>query len=783
MKNRYIIFIIHIILLSVLFIGCNHREIQYHDFNKNGEIDDFENPGISDDVRVADWLTRLTLEDKINLVVGMRANLVKMPKEKRFYKVPGAAGSTWSVPLLGIPSMVLADGPAGLRISSTRDSTDNTFYCTAFPIATSLASTWDVKLVENVGRAIGNEVKEYGVDILLAPAMNIQRIPLAGRNFEYYSEDPLLSGYIGAAMVKGVQSNGVGTAIKHFVANNTETNRANLNTIIDERTLREIYLRGFEIAVREADPWAVMSAYNKINGQYSSESHDLLTKILRDEWGFKGFVMTDWLAGMDDIAQLKAGNDLLMPGIPEQLDIINQGIENGRLDEAMLDLNVKRILKTVLKSPVYHNYQYSNKPALEANALLARQAASEGIVLLKNEENLLPINQETGVIATYGIGSYDFISGGTGSGDVNEAYIISLVEGLENAGIQLDLELKEKYQNYIKSAKALMPEKKAYMPSKRIKELSISQINLDDKVNESAMALITIGRSSGEFVDRALIDDFYLSKVERELITAVAEAYHAVGKKVVVVLNIGSVIEISSWRDDVDAIVLAWQGGQEAGNALSDVLLGKVNPSGKLPTTFPVDFVDVPGSNSFPGHEIAGGSTFEKGPLFAKESEISYHEGVMVGYRFYTTTNKKVAYPFGFGMSYTRFSYSNLELSSDIFDKNLTVKVTIANIGTVAGKEVVQLYLSAPGKSMFKPVFELKGFAKTKLLYPGETQTMVFSIDAKALSSFDITRSAWVAEPGVYKVNIGSSSTDILVSGNFNLASEQIVEKTNRVFN
>ena len=778
MKNR-----IAILILSILIISCDTKPTQYEDVNGNGKMDVFENSNASSDERVNDWLSKLTLDEKVNLVVGMGMNVPGILQSEGKDKVPGAAGSTYSIPLLGIPSMVLADGPAGLRIHPERDSTDQTFYCTAFPIATLLASTWDVDLVNKVGAAFGEEVKEYGVDILLSPAINIHRNPLAGRNFEYYSEDPYLSGYIGAAMINGVESKGVGTSVKHFVANNSETNRMMLNTHVSERALREIYLRGFEIVIKEANPWSVMSSYNKINGVYASQSSELLETILRDEWGFEGFVMTDWFAGNDAVAQMIAGNDLLMPGRPDQKQAIVEGVKNGSLAESILDRNVKRILQSVLVSPVFSKYEYTNKPDLLAHAQLARKAAAEGTILLKNADNVLPLAKKDLKIAAYGVGSYDFISGGTGSGDVNEAYTVSLVEGLEKAGFAVNLDLKESYDSFILTEKEKLPKKKFFfelLPP--IAEMVINKKEVEADANGSDIAFITISRNSGEFQDRKQVDDFYLTKLEEEMINTVSDAYHKSGKKVVLLLNIGNVIETASWRNKVDAIVLAWQGGQEAGNALTDVLIGKVNPSGKLPTTFTISYDDVPSAKTFPGREIPNGEDIKMGEMvMGRESEISYNEGVMVGYRYYNTNNVSTAFPFGFGLSYTSFSYQNLFLSDDKFNENIIVKVDIKNTGKVSGREVVQLYLSAPSKSMNKPALELKSFTKTALLKKGESQTLEFEINARDLTSFDTERSSWVAEPGDYIVKIGASSTDILLEGIFSVENEIIVEKLNKV--
>lgn len=750
----------------------------------------FSIAAFSQTTKAKELVSKMTLDEKVNLIVGMGMNIPGMTNNapvigQTMDKVEGAAGTTFAIKRLGIPNTVLADGPAGLRINPTRKDDSKTYYATAWPVATLLASTWDTSLVTQVGKFMGNEVKEYGVDVILAPAMNIQRNPLGGRNFEYYSEDPLVTGKIAAAMVNGIQSNGVGTSIKHYAANNQETNRNTVNTIVSERALREIYLKGFEIAVRQSQPWTVMSSYNLINGTYTSESHDLLTTVLRKEWGFKGLVMTDWFGGKDAVAQMKAGNDLLMPGTGNQKKAILDAVNNGTLDVKIIDQNAERIVGYILSSPSYKNYKYSNQPDLKAHAVLARKAASEGMVLLKNENNSLPIKTSTKKVAVFGNTSYDFISGGTGSGDVNEAYTISLVQGLTNGGYVVDPELSNNYTTYINAEKAKQPKKNFFEefmnPTPRITELSISDDILQSKANEDDVALITIGRNAGEGSDRKVENDFNLKTAEQDLIQRVSQAFHAKNKKVVIIINSGGVIETTSWRDNVDAILLTWQPGLEAGNAVTDILSGKVNPSGKLAVTFPVKYDDVSSAKSFPGKEFPDKATSGMFGMRSVPAEVTYEEGIYVGYRYSNTFNVKPAYEFGYGLSYTSFKYSPVSLSSKTMGKSIVASVTVTNTGKVAGKEIVQLYVSAPKGKVDKPNEELKAFAKTNLLQPGQSQTIKFVLSPSDLASFNTDETSWVADGGTYTIKIGASSEQIKQTADFTLPSSITTEKCNKV--
>lgn len=708
----------------------------------------------------------MTLEEKAHLVVGtgmagFSGDSAVIGATKKL--VPGAAGTTYPIERLGIPAVVLADGPAGLRIDPKREGDSATYYCTHFPIGTLLASTWDQELVESVGRSIGNEVLEYGADVLLAPALNIHRNPLCGRNFEYYSEDPVVSGKIAAAYVRGVQSNGVGTSIKHFAVNNQETNRMATDAHVSPRALREIYLKGFEITVKESAPWTVMSSYNYLNGVYTSENKELQTTMLRDEWGFKGMVMTDWFGGKDAVAQMVAGNDMLQPGLPKQYEAIVKGVQDGALDEAILNQNVKRILEMILQTPRFKGYEYSNKPDLKAHAAVTRQSATEGMVLLKNDNGALPLAADVKNVALFGCTSYDFIAGGTGSGNVNRAYTVSLLDGLKNAGYVVDEALKNSYEAYLKAEKERLSKDKKewFMPDTRPAEMAVSAQVIREQAAKADVALVTLGRTSGEFLDR-MVADFNLTKEEQNMLKAVSDAFHAAGKKVVVVLNIGGVIETASWKSAPDAILCAWQAGQEGGNSVADVLSGKASPSGKLTMTFPVKFEDAASSDNFPIDMRVSTDLMNKG---GKKNDVknvdytNYEEDIYVGYRYFDTFGKQVSYPFGYGLSYTTFAYDKAAVKAD--NGVYTVSVEVKNTGKVAGKEVVQLYVSAPDVAANKPEKELKAFAKTKELKPGEAVVVTLKVNADDLVSYDEAASAWVVTPGNYKFLVGASSRDI----------------------
>lgn len=732
----------------------------------------------------------MTLEEKAKLLVGGANNFFGdhaiVGGEADL--VTGAAGTTPAIPRLGIPATVLTDGPAGVRIDPTRKGTDKTYYATAFPIGSCLASTWNTELVGQVGEAIGNETKEYRCDVILGPGMNLHRNPLCGRNFEYYSEDPLLTGKIAAAYIQGVQSQGAGVSAKHFAVNSQETDRTAVDERVSQRAARELYLRGFEIAVRESNPWTIMASYNQVNGQYSMGNHDLLTKILRDDWGYKGIVMTDWIGireGLTTISEVHAGNDLMEPGQPAQVNEIIKGVKEGMLDIKDVDRNVRRMLEYIVKTPSFLKYPASNNPDFKAHAAITRQSACEGIVLLKNN-GTLPWKEGTiKTVALFGENSYDFLSGGTGSGCVHPPYVIDMLQGLENAGIKSSPILTDIYRKYIEFAKVKFqaerhPAKwyqREYFGQQKYPEISISPIAINNEVETADAAIITIGRQAGEGVDRDIDTEFNLIPEEHTLITDVCNAFHQAGKPVIVIINSGSVIETASWSSYPDAILCAWQPGMEGGNSITDLLTGKVNPSGKLTMTWPIAATDHASTKNFPGqldYYSFKDMVSNKRPI-AGHTYTNHEEDIYVGYRYFDTFQKNVAYPFGFGLSYTTFQFTKPVVKAKGKDA-VEVSITVKNTGSVAGKEVAQVYVQAPKGRLEKPVQELKAFAKTRELQPGESQTLTITIPVRDLASFDEAKSQWLTEAGTYTFRIGASSRDIRTTAS--LALKEYTEKT-----
>jgi len=499
--------------------------------------------------------------------------------------------------------------------------------------------------------------------------------------------------------------------------------------------------------------------------------------------------MTDWTGGKDPIAQMQAGNDLLMPGNNGQTQAIIKAVEEGKLDIKVLDQNVERILNIIIQGPRFKGYKYSDKPDLKANAIVTRESATEGMVLLKNDGKALPFADGVKKLAVFGNTSFDIITGGTGSGNVNEAYSVSLIEGLTNNGFALIENLETMYNSYIAAVKEGRPRPEGFlammMGSAPVPEFAITGALAASMAEAADAAVITIGRNSGEGGDRSSGEgDFLLTPTEKELVKSVSEAFRAKGKKTVVILNVGGVIETASWKEYPDAILLAWQAGQETGNSIAEILSGKANPSGKLAITFPVKYEDNPSAATFPGKELEARQPAGEGPfagfMRSVPAEVTYNDGIYVGYRYFESFKVKPSYEFGYGLSYTTFEYNNLKLSSTRFSKKMTVTVDVTNSGDKAGKEVVELYVSAPSKKLDKPAIELKGVAKTKVLQPGESQTMTFVLDGRSLSSFDPEQSAWVADAGIYTVKAGASSRDIRQTATFSLARNLTVKKVTR---
>lgn len=748
---------------------------------------------------IPEIVSSMTLEEKAQLLVGggnsgFVGSGPMMGNQKKL--VAGAAGITVEIPRLGIPSTVLCDGPAGVHIDVEREGTTRKFHATGFPIGTCLASTWNVELVEQVGRAIGSETLEYGCDVILGPGLNIHRNPLCGRNFEYYSEDPYVTGSIGVAVTKGIQSRGVGVSLKHFAVNSQETDRTRVDERVSQRALREIYLRGFERVVREGNPWTVMAAYNKINGVYAMGNKELLTGLLRDEWGFQGVVLTDWIGKRPDLPteqEVAAGNDLLMPGYAAQVKDIVDAVKDGRLSMDEVDLCVRRMLEYIVKTPRFKGYKYSEMPDVKAHAAITRQSGTEGMVLLKNAPRrldgmagfTLPL-KDVRTVALFGVNSYDFMSGGLGSGCVNVPYSVDMCMGLKNNGIETTSTLTEIYRNYIQYARAkLKADKNPMMWFLDQGQPKLDEIEITDRCikNESVnadAAIITIGRQAGEGMDRSIDNEFNLTSTEKEMIFRVSDIFRSVNKPVIVIINSGSVMETASWRDRVDAILVAWQPGQEGGNAVADILTGKSNPSGKLTMTWPLSAAAHPSTSNFPQdmdmYTFKNELTYNYGNIKGMDY-TNHEEDIYVGYRYFDTFGKEVAYPFGYGLSYTTFEYGKPKIV--VKDNRVEVTLTVRNTGAHAGKEVVQVYVSAPKGKMEKPAKELKAFCKTPMMKPGETVTVRMQMEKRDLASFDEMESRWQVEGGNYEIHVGASSADIRHTNIIKLTS--YTEKVSRI--
>lgn len=628
--------------------------------------------------------------------------------------------TTTAVERLGIPQLLMSDGPHGVRrVRDVHSILAKSEPATCFPTASALAASWDVDLLYELGQALAEESSALGVDVLLGPGVNMKRTPLCGRNFEYFAEDPFLAGELAVGLINGIQSKGVGTSLKHFAVNNQEFERFSMSAEVDERTLREIYLPAFETAVTRAKPWTVMCAYNKVNGTYASEHHQLLTDILKNEWGFKGLVVSDWGAVHDRVAALKGGLDLEMPGPKAaRTQAVIDAVNGGQLDEGVLDEAVRRILGIVFKAQEVVKDEVFDGVAHHA---LARRVAAAGMVLLKND-GILPL-QNPQHIAVIGRSAQEAHFQGGGSSHINPTQVdVPFVELQKLAG---DAEL-----SYAMGYPA---------------DDSFRQELIDEAVQMaqgSDVALLYIALPSfkeSEGYDRPDLD---LTGQQVALIRAVT----AVQPRTVVILNNGSAVTMSDWIDGPAAILEAWMMGQAGAGAVADILFGRVNPSGKLTETFPLKLSDTPAYINYPG---GNGS-------------VHYGEGLFIGYRYYDAKEQPVLFPFGYGLSYTTFAYSNAHLSAGSFNDvdGLLVSVDVTNTGAVAGAEVVQVYVHDRVAGLKRPLKELKGFAKVTL-QPGETKTVTIPLNFRAFAYYNPAYKQWITEDGDVDILIGASAADI----------------------
>ena len=736
----------------------------------------------------------MTVEEKVDILIGCGQSF---GGEVKF---PGTAGRTRDIPRLGIPSAYMADGPHRLAMNQTREWDHRQYNTTELPSETNVAASFDRDLAKRAGEVIGAEVRDYGMDILLAPGVNIHRTALGGRNHEYYSEDPVLAGIIAGYYIQGVQSQGTGTCLKHFAFNSQETNRNNNDSRLSQRAAREIYLKNFQLACQIGNPWTIMTSYNRAQGKYTCENRELTETILRDEWGWNGLVMTDWNAGKDAVASIAAGNDMIQPGQTRQREAILAAAKDGSLSMDLIDLSVKRTLELVVKSHTFAGYQWNNKTDLEGHSKVVREIGAETQVLLKNQGETLPLKGMKQV-ALYGTTSYDLVPAGMGFGSTGHGYyIISLPEGLRNAGIGFDRTLAATYTKHIadenkKNYPDGLPPFSITAPL-RAGEWVPDATTLAENVKNNDVAIITLGRTTGEGADRKR-EHFFLTDAEKQMIQAVAQAYHAAGKKVVAILNVCSPIETTAITENCDAILCSFQPGCEAGNSMVDVLFGKVSPSAKLPMTWEIAYGDAPADENFPADYVfdmssfrraySGGSAKDAAERAQREAEpelkklvdyTEYEEGIYVGYRYFDTFGKAVAYPFGYGLSYTTFDYAveGVETVND----DVTVKVKVTNTGKILGKDVVQLYVTAPKGSMDKPAKELKAFGKTKNLAPGESQVLNLKFKVMDMASFNEKASAWELAKGTYKLLVATSSVDVKETLDLRI-SKQRMQKVHNV--
>ena len=647
-------------------------------------------------------LSQMTLEEKAALCTG------------------ASPWTTTPVERLGVPEMTVTDGPHGVRrVADIYSMASESLPATCFPTASCLAATWDVQLIHEMGEALAEECIALNVDVILGPGVNMKRSPLGGRNFEYFSEDPYLAGEMAVSLINGIQSKGVGTSLKHYAANNQEFQRFSISAEVDERTLREIYLPAFEKAVKQASPWTVMCSYNKVNGTFASEHHTLLTDILKKEWGFEGLVVSDWGAVRDRVAALKGGLDWEMPGPQERrVRAVVEAIRSGELDEAILDEAVRRILRIVFKAK---ETPKGGTFDVDAHHELASKIASEGMVLLKNN-GLLPLKGQQHIAVIGRAAEHAHFQGG-GSSHINPTKVAVPFKELQVRAENAELTYAEGY-----------PTDNSFR-----QDLIDQAVNLAQSAEVAVLyiALPTFKESEG--YDRSDLD---LTEQQIALIQAVAK----VQPNTIVVLNNGAPIAMSAWIDEVAAVLESWMMGQAGGAAIADVLFGRTNPCGKLAETFPLKLSDTPAHINWPGG--AG--------------KVTYGEGLFIGYRYYDAKEMPVLFPFGYGLSYTSFAYSNPRVSSKAFKDvdGLTVTVDVTNTGNLAGKEIVQVYVHDQMSGLVRPNKELKGFAKVEL-QPGETKSVSIPLDFRAFAYYHPEYRQWITEDGEFDILIAASAADI----------------------
>jgi len=712
----------------------------------------YKNPSLPVERRVQDLLGRMTLQEKVAMLSGYDW-MQSVPNER-----------------LGIPSIKMADGPIGIRSWSGPSSESNAMSAklkvttTAFPAGVAMAATWDTELLQSEGRAIGQEVKAFGRDMILGPTVNINRTPLWGRNFEGYGEDPYLTSRLAVAYIKGVQGEGVIATVKHFAANNQEFERHRVNAVVHERALNEIYFPAFKAAVEEAGVWSVMSAYNKLNGIYCAENPYLLTDVLQKEWGFKGFVVSDWGSTYSTVGTVNAGMDLEMPGgepmkiwliKPKTLQVGNGGgwlvpekvlpeITAGKISTATIDDNVRRILRVMFVSGQFDRHAATGEVDTPEQRALARKAATESIVLLKNSGDLLPLDPaKVHTLVVIGPNAAVARTGGGGSSLVGPKYSISPLEGIQDrAGDRLHV-------SYALGVAMEGEDPSKDTPGVR-EQLRHEALTAAAKADAAVIVVGRYAKLESEDFDIKSLD---LPAGQDELIKAVAK----VNQNTIVVINAGGPIIMTKWVAEVPAIVDMWYGGQEGGNAIADVLFGEANPSGKLPVSFVKEWKDSPAYGHYPGENL----------------QVEYAEGIYVGYRYFDKKKVEPLFPFGYGLSYTKFDYGELKVSPNEAAAGQPVEVSLQlrNSGSRSGAEVVELYVHDGHASVDRPIQELKGFQRVELARE-ETKTVHFTIDRSALAFYSTAKKDWVTEPGQFDVLVGSSSRDIRMKGSFVLKSE-----------